>query len=187
MTGYRIKQHPILAIPEPEIIEFFWQDEPLTAHEGETIAAALIANGIHIFGHHHKDGSPLGIFCANGQCSQCMVIADGKPLKSCMELVTRGMRVYPNDGHPHLPEVNKEFKKNDAVAVIESVKSASDVFCPVSGQIVAVNDNLRENPELVSKDPLGEGWIFKIKITDFNEVSKLMNYEGFKKFINKKS
>ncbi len=107
MTGYRIKQHPILAIPEPEIIEFFWQDEPLTAHEGETIAAALIANGIHIFGHHHKDGSPLGIFCANGQCSQCMVIADGKPLKSCMELVTRGMRVYPNDGHPHLPEVNK--------------------------------------------------------------------------------
>lgn len=105
MTSYRITQHPILPIPEAKEIEFYWQDTPLTAKEGETIAAALFANGIHTFGHHHKDGSPLGIFCANGQCSQCMVIADGKPLKSCMELVTPGMRVYPNDGHPLLPEV----------------------------------------------------------------------------------
>lgn len=81
MTGYRIKQHPILPIPEPEMIEFFWQDKPLSADKGETIAA-LFANGIRTFGHHHKDGSPLGIFCANGQCAQCMVIADGKPFKN---------------------------------------------------------------------------------------------------------
>ena len=110
MTGHRITQHPILPIPEFEEIEFFWEGKPLTGHRGETIAAALFANGIHVFGHHHKDNSPLGIFCANGQCSQCMVIADGKPLKSCMELVTPGMRVLPNDGHPILPKVKKPPK-----------------------------------------------------------------------------
>ncbi len=107
MTGHRITQHPILPIPVSEEIEFSWKGEVLIAHAGETIAAALFANGIHTFGHHHKDGSPLGIFCANGQCSQCMVIADGKPVKSCMELITAGMQVYPNDGHPQLPVVKE--------------------------------------------------------------------------------
>ncbi len=55
MTGHRITQHPILPIPEFEEIEFFWEGKPLTGHRGETIAAALFANGIHVFGHHHKD------------------------------------------------------------------------------------------------------------------------------------
>ncbi len=110
MTGHRITQHPILPIPQIEEIEFFWEGKSLKAHQGETIAAALFANGIHVFGHHHKDNSPLGIFCANGQCSQCMVIADGKPLKSCMELVAPGMQIYPNDGHPVLPKVSKPPK-----------------------------------------------------------------------------
>lgn len=107
MTDHRITEHPILPIPEYEEIEFFWKNQPLKAHKGETIAAALFANGIQVFGHHQKDGSPLGIFCANGQCSQCMVIADGKPLKSCMEPVIENMHVYPNDGHPVLPVVTQ--------------------------------------------------------------------------------
>ncbi len=101
----RITKHPILTIPQQKPIAFFWQDKLLTGNEGETISAALFANGIKVFGHHHKDGSPMGIFCANGQCSQCMVIADGKPVKSCMETVTEGMRVFPNDHHPELPLV----------------------------------------------------------------------------------
>jgi sarcosine oxidase subunit alpha len=107
MTDHRIRKHPILPVEEREEIEFFWQGESFKALKGDTIAAALFANGIHIFGHHHKDGSPLGIFCANGQCSQCMVIADGKPLKSCMELVTQGMQVFSNDGNPVLPKVEE--------------------------------------------------------------------------------
>lgn len=107
MTDHRIKKHPILPVPERKEFEFYWQGKPLKALEGETIAAALFANGIQVFGHHKKDGSPLGIFCANGQCSQCMVIANGKPLKSCMELVTPQMQVFPNDGNPVLPEVKK--------------------------------------------------------------------------------
>ena len=107
MTDHRIKEHPILPIPENEEIVFYWKTEALKAHKGETIAAALFANGVQVFGHHQKDGSPLGIFCANGQCSQCMVIAEGKPVKSCMEIVTENMQVFPNDGHPVLPEVTK--------------------------------------------------------------------------------
>ena len=110
MSEHRITEHPILPIPNFEEIEFYWQDIPLKAHKGETIAAALFANGIHVFGHHPKDGSPLGIFCANGQCSQCMVIADGMPLKSCMEEVTPGMRVNPNNGYPELPVVKESVK-----------------------------------------------------------------------------
>ena len=57
------------------------------------------------FGHHPKDGSPQGIFCANGQCAQCLVLADGMPVKSCMELVRPGLRVEPADGLPELPKV----------------------------------------------------------------------------------
>ncbi len=106
MPDYRIKQHPILPIPERQTITFTWQGQQLTAYAGETIAAALFANGIRIFGHHIKDHAPQGIFCANGQCAQCMVIADGKPVKSCMELVQPDMRVNPSDGLPELPPVN---------------------------------------------------------------------------------
>jgi len=103
MAHNRIDRHPILPIPEGNEFEFFWQGQPLMARSGETISAALFANGIRVFGHHPKDGSPQGIYCANGQCSQCMVLCDGFPVKSCMELVKPGMRVDPMDGLPELP------------------------------------------------------------------------------------
>ncbi len=106
MPDFRIKRHPILSVPQRKSIDFTWQGKPYTAQEGETIAAALFANGIRVFGHHPKDQSPLGLFCANGQCSQCMVIANGSPVKSCMELIQAGMSVDPNDGLPVLPLVN---------------------------------------------------------------------------------
>jgi len=83
MTKNRITRHPILEIPRKGS-GFTWNGETLQGYEGEMIASALIASDIHIFGHHHKDNSPQGMFCANGQCSQCMVIADGLPVKSCM-------------------------------------------------------------------------------------------------------
>jgi len=102
---YRIHEHPILAVDKRGTIEFYWQEEKLLAREGETIASALFANGIRVFGHHKKDGAPLGIFCANGQCAQCMVLADGLPVKSCMVPVTPGVRVEPVHGDPRLPPV----------------------------------------------------------------------------------
>jgi NADPH-dependent 2,4-dienoyl-CoA reductase/sulfur reductase-like enzyme/ferredoxin len=104
MPEHRIDRHPILTVPEREKLSFFWQGRALSACQGETIAAALFANGIHVFGYHHKDGAPQGLFCANGQCAQCMVIADGLPLKACAELVTPGMRVEPAGGLPSLPD-----------------------------------------------------------------------------------
>jgi NADPH-dependent 2,4-dienoyl-CoA reductase/sulfur reductase-like enzyme/Fe-S-cluster-containing hydrogenase component 2 len=104
MSDYRIDSHPILPIPEQENVEFTWKGQSLQAQAGETIASALFANGIRTFGYHPKDGSPQGIFCANGQCAQCTVIADGLPVKSCMALVKPGMAVEPVLSLPKLPE-----------------------------------------------------------------------------------
>ncbi|MGD0707857.1 MAG: FAD-dependent oxidoreductase [Anaerolineaceae bacterium] len=106
MDNYRINQHPILPIPLCENFTFYWNDQPLQACSGDTIASALFANGIRVFGHHPKDGSPQGIFCANGQCSQCLVIVDCKPLKACMELVKPDQHIMPADGLPVLPKVD---------------------------------------------------------------------------------
>ena len=83
------------------------------------ISSALIANGIHIFGHHHKDNSPQGIFCANGQCSQCLVLADGAPVKSCMTPLRQGMSVESVEGLPILPADDRVPPIKDAV--VESV------------------------------------------------------------------
>jgi sarcosine oxidase, subunit alpha len=104
MSKYRIQSHPILTVSEKETIPFSWNEQILTAHCGETISAALFANGIHVFGNHHKDGSPQGIFCANGQCAQCTVIANNLPVKACMTLVRSGMEVKSTEGLPVLPE-----------------------------------------------------------------------------------
>jgi len=104
MKSWRIEAHPILAIPKQEIVAFNWRGRSLEALAGETIASALFANGIRVFGHHPKDGSPQGIFCANGQCAQCTVIANGIPVKSCMVQVQPGMAVEPVSALPVLPK-----------------------------------------------------------------------------------
>ena len=104
---HRIKQHPILEIKEKKSIPFYWNDQKLYAQEGEMIASALIAHGIHVFGHHVKDNSPQGIFCANGQCAQCTVIAIGIPVKSCMTPVSENMIVRSCEGLPELPKVDE--------------------------------------------------------------------------------
>ena len=104
MKNYRITEHPILT-PEPRNeVTFTWNGEEMTGLAGETISSALFANGIRTFGYHAKDGSPLGIFCANGQCSQCTVLANGLPVKSCMELIQPGMQIEPVQGNPPLPD-----------------------------------------------------------------------------------
>jgi NADPH-dependent 2,4-dienoyl-CoA reductase/sulfur reductase-like enzyme/Fe-S-cluster-containing hydrogenase component 2/bacterioferritin-associated ferredoxin len=104
MNDYRLKTHPILPVIERENVPFNWKGTAMQAQAGETIATALFANGVRIFGYHPKDGSPQGIFCANGQCAQCTVIADGLPVKSCMALVKPGMAVEPLTALPTLPE-----------------------------------------------------------------------------------
>jgi NADPH-dependent 2,4-dienoyl-CoA reductase/sulfur reductase-like enzyme/Fe-S-cluster-containing hydrogenase component 2/bacterioferritin-associated ferredoxin len=100
----RITKHPILDIPARNEVTFTWNGEKLAGYENEMIASALIANDVHIFGRHAKDRSPQGIFCANGQCSQCLVMADGVPVKSCMTPLREGMRIESIEGLPKLPE-----------------------------------------------------------------------------------
>ena len=107
MENFRIKKHPILQIPELEEIIFYWEGKPLKANKGETISSALFANGIRVFGHHEKDESPQGIFCANGQCSQCMVMVNGIPIKACMQEVKDNMNIDPLIGFPSLPKVEE--------------------------------------------------------------------------------
>ena len=77
----------------------------MRALEGEVITSALFANGIKIFGHHERDGSPQGIYCVNGQCSQCMVLVNGVAVKGCMTVVGNGMQIESCEGNPSLPPV----------------------------------------------------------------------------------
>ena len=96
MVENRIHSHPVLPVPQRETVTFYWNGEPICAQRGEVISSALIAAGIRVFGHHHKDGSAQGIYCANGQCAKCTVIANGVPVKSCMAAPTRSTRrLYP--------------------------------------------------------------------------------------------
>lgn len=104
MKQFRIEEHPILDVPELEQVSFYFNREKYLARKGEMISSALIANGINVFGHHHKDGSAQGIFCANGQCAKCTVIANGIAVKSCMTPVMENMIVHSAEGLPALAE-----------------------------------------------------------------------------------
>ncbi len=117
MTDHRIHEHPILPVPQAIPFQFYWGDRALVGHAGETISSALFANGVRVFGHHHRDGAPQGIFCANGQCAQCTVIADNLPVKSCMAQVRPGMRVAPLEGNPVLPAVDGAVAMRDIETV----------------------------------------------------------------------
>ncbi len=100
----------ILPVKTGEKIKFSFDGKPFYAYKGEIISSALFANGIKIFSHHHKDKSPQGIFCANGQCSQCAVIADGLAVKACVTEIKDGMRIETLKGLPEIPELKEEGK-----------------------------------------------------------------------------
>jgi glycine cleavage system H protein len=78
-----------------------------------------------------------------------------------------------------LPEVGRVFKQGDAAGVVESVKAAADVKMPVSGEIVEVNEALRADPSLANSDPMGNGWFFKVRLSDMAEFERLMDPPGY--------
>ena len=82
-----------------------------------------------------------------------------------------------------LPAVGASFSKNDNVATVESVKAASDVYCPLDGEIVAVNDAITADPALVNSDPQGSGWFFKLKLANPADADGLMDEDAYKGMI----
>jgi NADPH-dependent 2,4-dienoyl-CoA reductase/sulfur reductase-like enzyme/Pyruvate/2-oxoacid:ferredoxin oxidoreductase delta subunit len=101
----RIVAHPVLdPLPTRREVGFRFDGATMVGLEGETIAAALFANGITRFSEHRKGGAPQGIFCANGQCSQCTVLVGGVPRKACVTTLAPGMEVRTLKGVPTLPE-----------------------------------------------------------------------------------
>lgn len=85
-----------------------------------------------------------------------------------------------------LPKIGNSYKKHDAFAVVESSKSASDVYIPVAGEVVAVNDSLNNNPELVNNSSYQDGWIAKVKIANLADLDDAMDEAAYKKLLQDK-
>ncbi len=83
-----------------------------------------------------------------------------------------------------LPKVGSQVKAGDQVAVVESVKAASDIYAPVAGEIVEVNTTLPDNPALLNTDPYGAGWIFKLKIADSASLDSLLDAAAYQQHIS---
>lgn len=83
-----------------------------------------------------------------------------------------------------LPEVGQTVEKGDAIAVIESVKAANDIYAPISGEVVEVNEALVDGSEPVNEDPYGKGWMFAIKPSNAAELEQLMDANGYKEHIS---
>jgi glycine cleavage system H protein len=86
-----------------------------------------------------------------------------------------------------LPDEGEEIEKDDAFGVVESVKSVNDVYTPLSGRVVEVNDPAVDSPEIVNEDPYGEGWLIKIEISDTSELKDLMSAKDYQAYIKEES
>ena len=82
-----------------------------------------------------------------------------------------------------LPKLGDSFEAGATAVVVESVKAASDVYAPIKGEVVEVNQQVSDNPSLINSDPTGKGWLFKVKIADRSQLDKLMDEQGYKTLI----
>ncbi len=82
-----------------------------------------------------------------------------------------------------LPEVNSECEKGAEISVIESVKAASELYAPVTGTVIEVNESIIEDPSLVNSDPLGDGWFIKVRLTYAEELGELMDGDAYAAFV----
>ena len=83
-----------------------------------------------------------------------------------------------------LPNTDDEFEKNDVFCTIEAVKTLADLFLPVSGKIVEVNESIENEPELINSDPYNDGWLIKMSISNPDELNEILKPEDYKKIIN---
>lgn len=101
---------------------------------------------------------------------------------------TVGITVHAQDAlgdvvFVELPEVGKALAQKDGAGVVESVKAAADVYMPVSGEILAVNEALKDDPSLANSDPLGAGWFFKVKLSAPAEIDGLMDKAAYDELV----
>lgn len=82
-----------------------------------------------------------------------------------------------------LPRVGREYKQFDSIGVVESVKAVSDLFTPIGGEIVEVNPELEAEPALVNREPLGGGWLFKVRVTDVGEQANLLSGDAYDQLV----
>lgn len=103
-------------------------------------------------------------------------------------LVTVGITDYAQDSlgdivYAELPSEGDAVEEGKGIAVLESAKAASDIYAPVTGEIVSINTNLEDTPELVNQSPRDEGWLFSIKMSNTSELESLISEEEYKNFI----
>ncbi len=82
-----------------------------------------------------------------------------------------------------LPKVSRQLKQQESFGVAESVKAVSDLFTPVTGKVIAINEALGKQPELVNKEPYTGGWMIKVELSDSGEIAKLMSAQEYEKFV----
>ena len=86
-----------------------------------------------------------------------------------------------------LPQVGSQLEMNDELGSIESVKAVSELFSPVSGEVVEINEALADKPELVNTDPYGDGWMIRVKLSDATEADELMGAEEYEEYVHRES
>ena len=100
------------------------------------------------------------------------------------EAAVVGITIHAQDAlgdvvYVDLPEVGRSYAKGDVAGVVESVKAAADIYMPVTGEVVEVNEELRANPALANSNPMGNGWFFKVHVTRMEEFDELMDPPGY--------
>ena len=104
------------------------------------------------------------------------------------EVATIGITDYAQEQlgeivYVELPAVGDKISKDDAFGVVESVKAVSDIYAPVSGTVVEVNQELPESPEMINEDPYGDGWLVKVKVSDGVELDDLLDHEEYEELV----
>ena len=112
---------------------------------------------------------------------------DHEWLKIDGDIATVGITVHAQDAlgdvvFVDLPEVGALFAQKETAGVVESVKAAADVYMPVAGEVLEVNETLRADPSLANTDPLGAGWFFKVKLSDASQLDALMDETSYSAF-----
>ncbi|MDC0074485.1 glycine cleavage system protein GcvH [Alphaproteobacteria bacterium] len=109
-------------------------------------------------------------------------------LKLDNDTATIGITIYAQDQlgdvvFVELPNINNSYKQGDEVGVVESVKAASEIYAPISGSIIEINDRLSEEAGLLNSDPEGEGWLWKMNLSNINELAQLMSKDKYSSYI----